>query len=73
MRKKVIVRELCCANCAAKIEDRVSALPGVNSCAVNFMTEKMLLDVEEHAWEALMPQIAAIVAKIEPDTVVEFI
>ena len=73
MRKKVMLRELCCANCATKIEDKVSSMDGVNSCAVNFMTEKMLLDVDEAAWEGLKPQILAAVRYVEPDTVVEFI
>ena len=43
MKIKVKLVDLCCANCAAKIEEKVSRLPGVESASVNFLTEKMLL------------------------------
>ena len=47
MKKVYVLEDLDCANCAAKIENAVGKLEGVNQCKVTFMTQKMVLDVEE--------------------------
>lgn len=73
MVKKVKLHDLCCANCAAKIEDKVSKVKGVESVTVNFLTEKMILDVEEEKFEAIKGEIEKIVHKIEPDVEIEYL
>ena len=73
MKVKVKLNDLCCANCAAKIQEKVSNLPGVDSVLVNFLTEKMLLEIQEGQLETLKPQIEKIVRKIEPDVTVEYL
>ncbi len=73
MVTKVKLHDLCCANCAAKIEDKVSKLSGVNSVSVNFLTEKMILDVEEEKLPEIKTSVEKIVYKIEPDVVIEYI
>lgn len=73
MVKKVKLHDLCCANCAAKIEDKVSKIKGVESVTVNFLTEKMILDVEEEKLEAIKVEIEKIVHKIEPDVEIEYL
>lgn len=73
MKVKVMLHDLCCANCAAKIEDRVAKLEGVESVTVNFLTEKMILMADENKLDAIKEQVEKIVHKIEPDVTVEFI
>ena len=73
MKIKVKLVDLCCANCAAKIEEKVSRLPGVESASVNFLTEKMLLEVAEPELDSVTKEIVKIVNKIEPDVTVEFL
>lgn len=73
MVKKVKLHDLCCANCAAKIEDKVAKIKGVESVTVNFLTEKMILDVEESGFEAIRGEIEKIVHKIEPDVEIEYL
>lgn len=73
MVKKVKLHDLCCANCAAKIEDKVAKIKGVESVTVNFLTEKMILDVEEGKLEAIKVEIEKIVHKIEPDVEIEYV
>ncbi len=73
MKVKVRLVDLCCANCAAKIEEKVAKLPGVDSVLVNFLTEKMLLEIQDGELENLKPQIEKIVRKIEPDVTVEYL
>lgn len=73
MIKKIKLHDLCCANCAAKIEEKVSKLSGVNSVTVNFLTEKMILDAENSAYESIKSDIEKIVHKIEPEVKIEYI
>ena len=73
MKRKVKLTDLCCANCAAKIEEKVSQLPGVEMVSVNFLTEKMILEVKDSEWERVQAEIVKIVRKIEPDVTVVFL
>ena len=53
MQKKFKI-EVDCANCAAKIETAVKALPGVNRASVSFMTQKMLLDADDARFDEIL-------------------
>ena len=46
MKKKFKLTDLDCANCAAKMEDAIKKLDGVNDASVNFMTQKMMVDAD---------------------------
>lgn len=68
MRKVFKLEDLECANCAAKMSDAISKLEGVNSANMNFMTQKLVIDVEDASQlDAIMDQADAICAKVEPD------
>ena len=71
MTKKIRLIDLCCANCAAKIEEKTAKIDGVNSVTVNFLTEKMILDIDEAKAESIYAEIEKIVHKIEPDVKIE--
>ncbi|MBF1050930.1 MAG: cation transporter [Peptostreptococcaceae bacterium] len=47
MKKKFKMNNLECANCAAKMQEEISKLDGVNSVNVNFMFQKLTLDDEK--------------------------
>lgn len=66
-----ILEDLCCANCAAKIEKKVAALDGVGSATVNFLTTKLIVEADEAQAGELTAQIRKIVRKIEPDVAVQ--
>ena len=51
MIRTYMLEDLDCANCAQKIQDAVAKLDGVNSCNVTFITQKMVLDVNDDAVE----------------------
>ncbi len=70
MQKKFNI-EVDCANCAAKIENAVKALPGVKSASVSFMTQKMLLEAEDSQFDAILKQAVKAAKKIEPDFEIE--
>lgn len=43
MRKTYNV-QIDCANCANKLETRLSKIPEIQSISINFMTQKMIVD-----------------------------
>ena len=47
MKKILKFSEIDCANCAAKVEKNISKLEGVKSARVVFLTQKIILEVEE--------------------------
>ena len=68
MKRYIKIEDLCCANCAAKIEKAVSKLEGVNKCTVNFMAEKMLLEYDDSAdFDGMFAKIKEIADRIEPE------
>ena len=71
MKKHFKLRDLDCANCAAKIETAVKALPGVNRASVSFMTQKMLLDADDARFDEILQQAVRTAKKIEPDFEIE--
>jgi len=70
MRKVYLLEDLCCANCAAKIEKKVAALDGVDGASVNFLTTKLIIEADEAAAGDLDAAVRKIVRKVEPDVTV---
>lgn len=67
MRKIIKLEGLCCANCAAKIEEGVKKLDGVREASLSFMTERLTMEVEDDKAEELVEAARKIAAKIEPE------
>ena len=66
MKRRYTLENLGCANCAAKMEDKIKELGGVNSVTVNFITTKMVLDVEDDKFDSVLNQAKDIIKSIEP-------
>ncbi|WP_157228409.1 heavy metal translocating P-type ATPase [Clostridium saccharoperbutylacetonicum] len=55
-----------CAHCAAKIEEKVNELDGINSANVNFMTKTLTLEMKEaNGMEELINSVTNVVTNIE--------
>lgn len=67
MKKTYTLEDLDCAHCAAKMEDAIKKLDGVNSASVNFIAQKLTVDADDERFDAIMKQIAKEIKKIEPD------
>ncbi len=67
MRKIIKLEGLCCANCAAKIEEGVKKLDGVQEASLSFMTERLTMVVEDGREDELVEAARKIAAKIEPE------
>lgn len=69
MAKKVYILEhLGCANCAAKMEKRILALPGVEDATITYATRQLRLSAEDP--DALLPEIQSICSSIESEVIV---
>ncbi len=66
MVKLYKIKNLHCANCAAKIERKLSKLSGVNSASVDFFGEKITIDAEENWLNENTGKIEKICKRIEP-------
>lgn len=67
MKKIVKLEGLCCANCAAKIEEGVKKLDGVNEAALSFMTQRLVMEVADGKEEQVLEAARVLADKIEPD------
>ena len=70
MKRSFKLQDLDCANCAAKMENDINALPQVNKATISFMTQKLVLDADVSdaaALDAVVAEAQAICTKYEPD------
>ena len=71
MKKTYLVEDLCCAHCASKIETKVRDLDGVISANLNFIAQKLVVEIEDRIADTITASVCQITAKIEPDATVE--
>jgi len=71
MKKVFKLKNLGCANCASKMEERIGKLDGVSSSTVNFMTTKLTIEGDEEKMDSIIEAARAIIRKLEPDVVME--
>lgn len=64
-RKVYILENLGCANCAAKMERKINALPEVEAAVITFATKKLVV-ASDHQ-EKLLPVLQKICASIESE------
>lgn len=67
MKKVIKLENLDCANCAAKMENAVKKIDGVQNASVNFLSQKMTLEIEESRWEEVVTEVKRVCKKVEPD------
>ena len=67
MKKKFKLQDLDCANCAAKMEEAIKKIEGVNDASMSFMTQKLTIDAADDRFDAIMDEVEKVCAKVEPD------
>ena len=67
VKKKFKLQDLDCANCAAKMEESIKKIDGVNDAVVSFMTQKMTVDADDARFDEIMDEVVRVCAKVEPD------
>ena len=70
MKKKFKLTDLDCANCAAKMEDAIKKLDGVNDASVSFMIQKMTIVADDARFDEIMKEVVEVCKKVEPDCII---
>lgn len=67
MKKKFKLQDLDCANCAAKMEEAIKKIDGVEAATVSFMTQKLTIEAPEERMDEIMEQVVTVCKRVEPD------
>ncbi|MDE6302295.1 MAG: cation transporter [Clostridia bacterium] len=67
MKKVYRLKDLDCANCAAKMERGICKIDGVHEASVNFMSQKLTIEADDSRFEAIMDEVVKVCKRIEPD------
>ena len=67
MEKSFRLIDLDCANCAAKMERAINKIKGVNKATVNFMMQKLIIDIDDDKFDNIMDEVEKAIKKVEPD------
>ncbi len=67
MKKRFDLIDLDCANCAAKMEEAIKKLEGVEEATVSFMAQKLTIEADEEKFDKIMKQVVKAIKKVEPD------
>ena len=70
MKKTFKLQDLDCANCAAKMEDAINKIDGVEKATVSFMTQKLSVTADDARFAEIMDEIERACKKVEPDMVI---
>lgn len=72
MKKVFAMEDLDCAHCAAKMQEAIKKIDGVEDCSVSFMSQRMTLVYDESREKEILKQVAKTCKKVEPDCRVLF-
>ena len=71
MKKTYLIEDLCCANCANKMETAIQKLDGVTSANLNFIAQKLFVEFEDRIADTITASVVKIATKVEPDVTIE--
>ncbi len=67
MTKSYRVHNLDCAACAAKLERAIKKVDGISDASVNFLTQKITLDMDDNRLDEVIKNVVKTCKKAEPD------
>ncbi len=67
MKKVFKMQDLDCANCAAKMEQAIKKIEGVQSASMNFMMQKLTLEANEADFPRIIEECQKAVRKVDSD------
>jgi cation transport ATPase len=68
--KKKFKCEVDCAACAAKLEDAIKKVDGVEDATVNFLMQKLTLTAADEEFDIVLKNVIKAAKRVEPDTVI---
>lgn len=73
MKEVYSIEGIDCANCAAKIEDKINRMKNIEEANLNFMMGKLSIEFKvstDEEVEEIMEEVRKLVKKLEPDAVI---
>lgn len=73
MKKVYSIEGIDCANCAAKIENKINKMKNIEEVNLNFMMEKLSIEFKvstDEEVEEIMDEVRKLVKKLEPDAII---
>ena len=72
MKCKFKIRGLDCANCAAELERKLNKLDGIDEANINFITERMELELyDDEDKDEIIKKVKKLIKKEEPDVTID--
>ena len=72
MKCKFKIRGLDCANCAAELERKLNKLGGIDEANINFITERMELELyDDEDKDEIIKRVKKLIKKEEPDVTID--
>ena len=72
MKCKFKIRGLDCANCAAELERKLNKLDGIDEASINFITERMELELyDDEDRDEIIKRVKKLIKKEEPDVTID--
>uniref|UniRef100_UPI001FA706AF heavy metal translocating P-type ATPase n=1 Tax=Defluviitalea phaphyphila TaxID=1473580 RepID=UPI001FA706AF len=66
MKKELILQGLHCTNCATKIEDKVKLIPGVKNAYIDFISQKLTIEInDKNNIDTIVKKASSIATNIE--------
>lgn len=67
MKKVFKLIDLDCANCAAKMENAIAQMDGVQKVTVSFLAQKLTLEADDARLDEIVREMVKVCRKVEPD------
>lgn len=72
MKCKFKIRGLDCANCVAELERKLNKLDGIDEANINFITERMELELyDDEDKDEIIKRVKKLIKKEEPDVTID--
>lgn len=66
-KKIYMVEELDCAHCAAKMEEGIRAIKGVEAASLSFLAQKLIIELEEERLDEIMKEAQKVCHRVDPN------
>jgi copper chaperone CopZ len=65
MKKTFKMIDLDCANCAAKMEEGIKKIKGVQDATISFMAQKITIEAEENDFPRILKEACKVCGKVD--------
>lgn len=71
MKCEFRIKGLDCANCANDLERSIKKVRGVEKASISYMSEKMVIELDEKDKKSIIKDIEKLISKEEPDVTIK--